>query len=156
MMLYSTILIPFIFAPFFFMHPLFPCFQKAVSILTSLHMNISSCSPSVGIQIPTLGEQLEIFSEEGNSSDGHTVVITRPNSQEVVGHLPWEISAMVWYFLRQKGKITDKVVGSRKCSMLQEQGTLLPIICTTPLLFALLPLLLVSIDAYCHIASNKW
>lgn len=66
--------------------------------------------------ILTIGEQFETFPEEDNNSDRHAVAVTTLNSQEVVGHLPREISAVVWYFLKHKGMITGEMVGRTKRS----------------------------------------
>lgn len=76
--------------------------------------------------IPTVGEQLRMFPEEDNSSDRHAVAVTRLNSQEVVGHLPREISAVAWHFLKHKGEITGEVMGRRKRSRLAQGGLEIP------------------------------
>ena len=44
------------------------------------------------------------------------MILTTLNSYEMVGHLPREISAVVWCFLKHKGEITDKVLGRSKRS----------------------------------------
>ena len=56
---------------------------------------------------PTVGEILSVRQEPGNDHDRHDVCIKR--GAEIVGHVPRELSRMVWHFLVHGGQTTCEV-----------------------------------------------
>ena len=59
---------------------------------------------------PVLGEVHCLVLEEGNKHD-HCV----EKGDEIIGHVPRELSTEVWRFLRHGGRSTCEVIGRRKC-----------------------------------------
>ena len=61
---------------------------------------------------PFVGEILLVQQEDHNPEDSFTVAILK--SGEIVGHVPREISRIVWYFIEHDGTVSCEVTGPRK------------------------------------------
>ena len=61
---------------------------------------------------PVLGEVLCLALEEGNEHDRFAVCVKR--GEQIVGHVPRELSSKAWHFLRHGGQSTCEVTGRRK------------------------------------------
>ena len=73
---------------------------------------------------PVVGEKLGSAREYGNPNDKRAVAITKGNI--TVGHVPMEISKIVWYFLRKGGRMTCTVRGKHIRSRLAQGGLEVP------------------------------
>lgn len=63
---------------------------------------------------PYIGENLVARQEDGNQIDKFAVAIYREN--EIVGHVPREISKIVWHFIKHGGAVNITVTGNRRHS----------------------------------------
>ena len=61
---------------------------------------------------PYNGEVLTVEPETGNEHDQYAVAIL--NNDNVVGHVPREMSRICYYFIRSGGSIDCKITGRRK------------------------------------------
>ena len=61
---------------------------------------------------PYIGEHLTLQREDSNTHDRHAVCLMKDNC--AVGHVPRELSRVVWYFLCHGGRVTCEVTGRRK------------------------------------------
>lgn len=73
---------------------------------------------------PVVGERLRSAREYGNPHDKHAVAVTLKNI--TVGHVPMEISKVVWYFVRKGGRMTCTVTGKHVRSKLPQGGLEVP------------------------------
>ena len=59
---------------------------------------------------PFIGEHLELERENGNAHDRFAVAVIKicpaRRTQTIVGHIPREISSIIWHFLSHGGKCT--------------------------------------------------
>ena len=60
---------------------------------------------------PVLGEVHCPALEEGNEHDRFAICVKR---DEIIGHIPRELSREVWHFLRHGGRSACEVIGRRK------------------------------------------
>ena len=65
------------------------------------------------IRTPAIGEEFVCGQEWDNDHDRHAVVVHR-DGEDVLGHLPREISSVAFFFLKHDGCITGKVTGRRR------------------------------------------
>ena len=70
------------------------------------------------VRTPRLGQHLHGEREHGNTEDWFTVAVVKKGvgdteSRTVVGHLPREVSQVLWYFLGHGGEIECEVTGTR-------------------------------------------
>ena len=66
--------------------------------------------------------------EHGNAEDQYAVAVI--NNDQVVGHVPRELSQTFWYFIEREGEIICKVTGRRQRSVLLQGGMEIPCIYT--------------------------
>ena len=74
--------------------------------------------------VPFIGEELLCHREIGNISDPYAVAVLKPESSQVVGHVPRKISAICSLFLDLRGTIDCKITGPRRHSSDLLQGGL--------------------------------
>ena len=74
------------------------------------------------IRTPTLGEELQCVTEDSNDSDPYAVAVMKWD--DIVGHVPWRISAACSLLLRRGGVIDCIMTGSRRFSTDLPQGGL--------------------------------
>ena len=60
----------------------------------------------------SLEEVLPLSTEDGNDHDRFAVCVKR--REEIVGHIPREISRKIWHFLRHGGRSTCEITARRK------------------------------------------
>ena len=65
--------------------------------------------------------------EHGNTEDQYAVTII---SNDVVGHVPKELSQTFWFFIESGGEISCKITGRRQRSRLLQGGMEIPCIYT--------------------------
>lgn len=75
---------------------------------------------------PQVQDSFEVRIEEGNRHDRYAVAAQV--NEEVVGHVPREISKIVYYFLRNNGSVCGTVIGRRKRSTKYMKGLEIPCI----------------------------
>ena len=85
---------------------------------------------------PYMHEQLRTTQELGNSEDQHAVAVIKDNgsslsstssySNDIIGHVPKEISRTCWFFLQHDGEIQCEVIGSKRRSPLIQGGLEIP------------------------------
>lgn len=64
---------------------------------------------------PQTGESFICRQESNNEHDRYAVAVhMNENESQIVGHLPWEISKVCWYFLQHDGSIVGEVKGRRR------------------------------------------
>ena len=61
---------------------------------------------------PVLGEVHRLEIEEGNEHNHFAAFVKR--GDEIIGHVPRELSSQVWHFLRHRGRTACEVIGKRK------------------------------------------
>ena len=61
---------------------------------------------------PIIGQQLPVFSETDNIHDRRAVAVYKDGS--VVGHVPQELSRVLWFFLKHDGEVECEITGRRK------------------------------------------
>ena len=79
--------------------------------------------------IPHVGEQLETEREPNNTEDRFAVAVIKVGqngSRTVVGHIPRELSSLLFHFLAHGGDISCEVTGPRKRSPLSQGGLEIP------------------------------
>ena len=59
------------------------------------------------IWIPFIGEILRVEQEANNTTDRFAVAVVR--DETVVGHVPREVSCLVWHFIEHDGTVTCEV-----------------------------------------------
>ena len=59
-----------------------------------------------------VGEELVVLPEDGNVHDQYAVVVIR--GDEIVGHVPRELSRILYYFLKHSGEFSCVILGRRK------------------------------------------
>ena len=64
------------------------------------------------IWTPVINEILSCSQEHGNSEDRFAVSVIKDG--DIVGHVPREISHVVWYFIEHDGIVDCRVTGRRK------------------------------------------
>ena len=64
---------------------------------------------------PVLDEELTCIPEENNNHDVYAVAVMKED--EVVGHVPCELSKILYYFLKHAGEIYCVVTDKRKCGV---------------------------------------
>ena len=62
---------------------------------------------------PAIGEEFVCRQERDNDHDRHAVSVHK-EGDDVLGHLPREISSVAFFFLEHDGCITGKVTGRRR------------------------------------------
>ena len=62
------------------------------------------------IWMPVIG--LTCDQEHGNSKDSFAISVI--NDGKIVGHVPHELSRIVWYFIEHDGSVNCRVTGRRK------------------------------------------
>ena len=83
---------------------------------------IRGCHVYNEVWYAVVGETLPCQQEGGNSHDPYAVAVM--NGRLIVGHVPHEISAVCYLFLRRGGTISCKVTGRRRYSADLAQGGL--------------------------------
>ena len=74
---------------------------------------------------PYIGEELPVQGEVNKIHDDFAVAVLKNGN--TVGHVPWEISRVCWYFLHKSGsKMTWIVNGDRRCSEVDGKGLVVP------------------------------
>ena len=62
---------------------------------------------------PVIGEELTVIPEENNDHDRHAIAVMKDG--EVVGHVPRELSKILYFFLRRSGsRVSCVITGRRK------------------------------------------
>ena len=64
------------------------------------------------IWTPFIGEVLHVEQEAHNDEDCFAVAIIKTG--KIVGHVPREISCLVWYFIEHDGTVSSEVTGHRR------------------------------------------
>ena len=80
-------------------------FEIAESVVRGHHIYKDVWSPIVG-------EEVEVCREPENPHDRHAVALKK--AEEVVGHVPRELSRIMFKFMACGGHITCRVTGRRK------------------------------------------
>ena len=81
------------------------------------------------VWLPLIGQRLSDERELHNPEDRFAVAAMKHSSTgdtSVVGHLPREISRVLWYFLLHGGEIDCEVIGERRRSPLVQGGLEIP------------------------------
>ena len=65
-----------------------------------------------GVWWSIIGQQLPVFQEPSNQHDKRAVAVF--NDGIIVGHVPRELSKVLWFFLKHDGKIICEITGRRK------------------------------------------
>jgi len=74
---------------------------------------------------PYIREELPVQREVNNIHDDFAVAVLK--NSNTVGHVPWEISRVCWYFLHKSGsKMTCIVNGDRRQSEVDGKGLVVP------------------------------
>ena len=68
---------------------------------------------------PHLGQRLSGCREHGNVEDRFAVAVIERGGTDIVGHLPREMSRVLWYFLVHGGVINCEVTERRQRSPLR-------------------------------------
>ena len=74
-----------------------------------------------GVWVPHLGQRLGVERKHGNVKDRFAVAVTKhrgrghedSDAKTIVGHLPRELSQVLWYFLFHEGEIDREVTGRK-------------------------------------------
>ncbi len=62
---------------------------------------------------PVIGEELTVTPEESNNHDHHAIAVMKDD--EIVGHVPRELSRILYFFLRRSGsRVSCEITGRRK------------------------------------------
>ena len=61
---------------------------------------------------PVIGEELTVTPEENNNHNRHTIAVMKGG--EVVGHVPRELSRILYFFLRRSGSCVLCVITGRR------------------------------------------
>ncbi len=69
---------------------------------------------------PVLNAEYSTNQEHENAEDQYAVAVI--NNDQVVGHVPRELSQTFWYFIEREGEIICKVTGRRQRSVLLQGG----------------------------------
>jgi hypothetical protein len=79
------------------------------------------------VWLPHLGQHLKADRERGNAEDRFAIAV-RENGDDkpVIGHLPRELSKVLWYFLIHGGVVECEVTGRRQRSPLEQGGLEIP------------------------------
>lgn len=64
------------------------------------------------IWTPTVGEILQLRAEDDNEHDEHAVAVLKAGS--TVGHVPYSMSRVCWFFLNRGGHMNCQITGHRK------------------------------------------
>ena len=82
--------------------------------MDSLHVDpdIHGHHVNKNVQAPFVGEVLLVEQEDHNPENCFAVAILK--SGEIVGHVPREISRIIWYFIEHDGTVSCEVTGPRK------------------------------------------
>lgn len=75
---------------------------------------------------PILNEQLKVRQEAGNTKDLFAVYLHKYDDNQILGHVPKEISRLCWYFLQHDGEIVCTVSDNRRRSPLAQGGLEIP------------------------------
>ncbi len=75
-----------------------------------------------------LNAEYSINQEHGNAEDQYAVAVI--NNDQVVGHVPRELSQTFWYFIEREGENIRKFTGRRQRSALLHGGMETPCIYT--------------------------
>ena len=62
--------------------------------------------------VPTQGNMVVVLPENGNVHDQHVVAVIR--GDEIAGHVPRQLSRILYYFLKDSGEISCVILGRRK------------------------------------------
>ena len=73
---------------------------------------------------PLIGELLQTATEAGNGHDRFAVAVKKDD--DVVGHVPREISKVAWFFIQHGGEITCEITGRRQRSGVPGKGLEVP------------------------------
>ena len=76
------------------------------------------------IWTPFVGQELDVKTEATNPRDVFAVATTLDDN--VVGHLPIEISKVAWYFIQHGGRIRCTITGHRNMSDVAGKGLEVP------------------------------
>jgi len=79
--------------------------------MDSLRLDSVICGHHIykDIWTPFTGEILGVEQEAHNTADRFAVAVVK--DETVVGHVPCEVSRLVWYFIKHDGTITCEVNG---------------------------------------------
>ena len=68
------------------------------------------------IWTPFVGEILHVEQEDNNPEDCFAVCIVKGSTggDNIVGHMPREVSQLVWYFIEHNGSVVCEITGHRK------------------------------------------
>ena len=69
---------------------------------------------------PSVGDEFELEIEELNRHDRYAVAIKV--SGDIVGHVPREFSKIVYYFIKNGGRVTGEVRAKRQRSAVHMKG----------------------------------
>ena len=83
------------------------------SVVRGYHVYKDDWSPSVG-------DEFELEIEELNRQDRYAVAIKV--SGDIVGHVPREFSKIVYYFIKNGGRVTGEVRAKRQRSAVHMKG----------------------------------
>ena len=73
---------------------------------------------------PSVGDEFELEIEELNRHDRYAVAIKV--SGDIVGHVPREFSKIVYYFIKNGGRVTGEVRAKRQRSAVHMKGLEIP------------------------------
>ena len=76
------------------------------------------------IWTPLIGELLQTVTEAGNGHDRFAVAVKKDD--DVVGHVPREISKVAWFFIQHGGEVTCEITGRRQRSGVLSKGLEVP------------------------------
>ena len=79
-------------------------------------------SSTCWIWSPRTGQVLEASAETGNPEDRHAVALQQTGEGVTLGHMPREVSKVLWFFLRHGGYISFEITGRRKRSTVPGKG----------------------------------
>ena len=78
---------------------------------------------------PHLEQRLRAVKEHGNTNHRFAIAVTRAEKDvddRIVGHLPRELSKVLWYFFLHGGDLECVVTGRRQRSPLEQGGLEIP------------------------------
>ena len=107
---------------------------KIMATVSSPHFQLSFSSVVRGFHVyqevwtPVLNAEYSTSQEHGNIEDQYAVAVI--NNDQVVGHVPRELSQTFWYFIEREGEIICKVTGRKQRSALLQGGMEIPCIYT--------------------------
>ena len=84
------------------------------------------------VWLPHLGQHLSVEREHGNVEDRFAITVREHSGtgtnedRPLVGHLPRELSKVLWYFLFHRGVVECEVTGRRQRSPLEQGGLEIP------------------------------